>query len=147
MIRHQGKEIECALRKTAQLRTLALSLRWASERAMRERLLAEFESWLHCSTASAHGIQHEALPSPEVLLVGVKACWARGDYATIRRIAGLLPPDVLERHELLRAYAIAASEQQSSDSSANVSIGSERMKVIIKGLRKQYGLMLKRLAD
>lgn len=108
----QGQDIARAIRKTAQLRNLALSLRWASERALRERLLAEFESWLHRSAASPQGIQHEALPSPEVLLVGVKACWARGDCDTIRRIASVLSQDVLGRYELLRGYAAAAAEQQ-----------------------------------
>lgn len=30
---------------------------------------------------------------------------------------------------------------------ANVGVGPERMKAVIKGIRKQYGPMLKRLAD
>lgn len=144
---HHATQVERALRKTAQLRALTLSLRWASEVTARERLLAEFESWLHRSAASAHGIQHEALPSPEALLVGVKACWVRGDYDTIREIAGRLPQDFLVQHDLLRAYMAAAVEQQSADSSTNVRIGPGRIKAIIKGLRKQYEPMLKRLAD
>lgn len=143
----QGQDSARAIRRTAQLRNLVLSLRWASERAMRERLLAEFESWLHRSAASAHSIQHEALPSPEALLVGVKACWAHGDYATIREVGGRLPQDFLVQHDLLRAYIAAAVEQQSADSSTNVRIGPGRIKAIIKGLRKQYEPMLKRLAD
>lgn len=110
----QGQDSARAIRRTAQLRNLALSLRWASERAMRERLLAEFESWLHRSPASAHGVRHEVLPSPEALLVGVKACWARGDYDTIHRVASVLSQDVLGRYELLRGYAAAAAEQQHS---------------------------------
>jgi hypothetical protein len=139
-------QVERALRKTAQLRALTLSLRRASEAAVRERLLSEFGSFLQRVAVPTQGSGPVPLPSPEALLAGIKARWARGDYTSIQKVAGLLPKDLLDRHALLRAYLAAAAEQQSSDSSTNLGVGPEWMKTIFKDLRKRYGPMLKRLA-
>lgn len=147
MIWREGNSVERALRKTAQLRNLSLALRWESERAAREQLLSEFDSFLQRIAAPTRGSAPVPLPSHETLLTGVKACWARGDYPSIQKVAGLLPKDLLDRHALLRAYLAAAAEQQSSDSSTSLSIGPEWMKMIVKDLRKRYGTMLKRPAS
>jgi len=143
---HHATQVERALRKTAQLRALTLSLRWANKVTARERLLSEFDSFLQRIAAPTRGSAPLPIPSPEALLAGIKACWARGDYAAILTVAALLPRGLLERQELLRAYVTAAAEQRSSDSLTNLGIGSERMKAIFKDLRKRYGSMLKRLA-
>ena len=103
-------QVEQALRKTAQLRHLTLSLRWASEGAARERLLSGFDSFLQQSLTSAQGSNPVPLPSVEALLAGIRACWARGDYATMQNVAGLLPRDLFDRHILLRAYVTAAAD-------------------------------------
>lgn len=146
MILRKENRVERALRKTAQLRALTLSLRRASEVAARERLLSEFDSFLQRVMAPPRSSEPVTLPSPEALLAGVKAHWAQGDYAAILTVAALLPRDLLERQELLRAYVTAAAEQRSSDSSTNLGVGPEWMKTIVKDLRKRYGSMLKRLA-
>lgn len=104
-----GTHVERALRKTAQLRNLTLSLRRASEAAARERLLSEFDSFVQRNATSPPGVRPVPLPSAEALLAGIRACWARGDYATIRRIAGLLPETLLDQNMLLRAYVTVAS--------------------------------------
>ncbi len=103
-------QVEQALRKTAQLRNLTLSLRWASKAAARERLLSEFDSFLQQSVTAAQGSNPAPLPSIEALLAGIRACWARGDDATVRNVAGLLSRDLLDRHILLRAYVTAAAD-------------------------------------
>jgi len=128
----EAAHIQRALRKTAQLRNLTLSLRWAKEAAARERLLAEFDSFLQRLETMNAGSHDSPLPSAAALLVGVRACWARGDYATISRVAALLPKDLLDRHLLLRAFVTEASEaaekqstRQSRDSGPDQKVGMQ----------------------
>ncbi len=108
MIPVQPQSIERALRKTAQLRALTVSLREAKDRAARERLLAQFESFRR--TIESSKANRGPLPSPDVLLAGIKACWARGDHRTIRLIASTLPRELLTRQDLLHAYIAAAAD-------------------------------------
>ncbi len=110
MSSREAAQIQRVLRKTAQLRNLTLSLRWAREAAARERLLAEFDSFLQRLEAMNAETHDTSLPSTEALLVGIRSCWARGDYATISRVATLLPDELLDQHLLLRAYVTEAAE-------------------------------------
>ena len=110
MSARDASQVERALRKTAQLRHLTLSLRRANEAPAPERLLSEFDSFVRQSVTPAQGPKPVPLPSVEALLAGIRASWARGDYATIRHVAELLPRDLLERHLLLRAYVTAAAD-------------------------------------
>lgn len=105
-----GTHVERALRKTAQLRNLTLSLRRASELAARERLLSEFDSFVQRNATSPPGVRLVPLPSADALLTGFRARWARGDYATIRSVASLLSRHLLDQHLLLRAYVTAAAD-------------------------------------
>jgi len=52
------------------------------------------------------------LPSPDALLVGIKAHWAMGDYATIRLVASVLPDKLLGQQPLLRIYVEAVADRQ-----------------------------------
>jgi hypothetical protein len=106
----QSKSVERALQKTAQLRTLTMALREAKGRAAREQLLAQFESFRQ-TVKSSQGEQGP-LPCPDALLVGIKACWTRGDYAAIRLISTLLPDELLDQQPLLRIYVEAAADKQ-----------------------------------
>jgi hypothetical protein len=106
----QPKSAERALQKTAQLRALTLALREAKERPAREHLLAQFESFRQ-AVESSQGNQG-SLPSPDALLVGIKAHWARGDYATIQLIASILPDKLLGQQPLLRIYVKAVADRQ-----------------------------------
>lgn len=105
-----GTHVERALRKTAQLRALTLSLRRASEAAARERLVAEFEAFRQRCETPSPGVETAPLPSADALLAGIRTCWARGDYAMIRRVADLLTKDLLDQNLLLRAYVTASAD-------------------------------------
>lgn len=100
---------ERVFRKTAQLRVLTESLRRAKERATREPLRAEFESY--CRTIESNTGAIGPMPSPGALLEGIKDCWVRGDYGRIIRLGSILPRELLAQQSLLRAYITAAASR------------------------------------
>jgi hypothetical protein len=101
-----GQTVERALRKTAQLRALTLSLKRAKDRPAWEQQLAQFAAFRRALESQAGKTEPLTLPPADVLFTGVQACRARKDMATLRRAASAVLEDLLAQYPLLRAYLV-----------------------------------------
>ena len=97
---------EWAWRKTAQLRDVTHTMKRAKDALQRRQGLEEFDAYQRAILA---GACQDHVPSPQAILAGFQACWARGDLAGIAAVAAALPPEWLLPSDMIGAYAAAAA--------------------------------------